>query len=186
MQIIKQFVVALLVMVTGCGPRGGFTPSVAAPKEPLRGGVLEFHLSSYDGRVLEGRVLVGATVDSLVLDDRLTEWTDVELENLRACDKTEPISYLFIDIFTSDPRAEHRVMVRPGSWYGGTVSFLLFDEHTKNVGLACFEGDLVVRAMDFRIAGKLPIRIDRTDIPAPQKDPGTEAPKPPSLSVPTP
>ncbi len=126
-------------MSTACATAGGVRGSPTRPKEPLRGGVLEFRLDSYDGRMIEGRLLVGTTIDPLAVDTRLIEWTDVELENLHACGNAEPLEYLSYDIFTYEPKENYAVLLRPGSWYGGTVNFLLFNQQIKNIGLPCFD-----------------------------------------------
>lgn len=51
-----------------------------------------------------------------------------------------------------------------GTWYGMDDYFLLWDKVT-GLGPDCLEAELVVRALDGRVAATLPIRVVRTDKP---------------------
>src|SRR5262245_26325082 len=93
MQIVKLAGLAFLLLSGACASTPGNRGSQAAEPIPLRGGVAEFRVSSYNGRVLKGRVLLGATIDTLVIDGRLYEWKDVELEKVRECGKKEELTY---------------------------------------------------------------------------------------------
>jgi hypothetical protein len=145
----------------------------------VRGGVAEFRVTSYDGRDLKGRVLLGATVDPLVIDGRLYEAIDVDVVKLRACGKTELLTYWSQDWIRPPPRPDQLVTLQRGYWYGGKVHFFLFDERTGS-GPECFEAELVVRASGWRVAATLPIRVVRTDKPPATPAEGTEEPKPPA------
>lgn len=173
MQMTRPSVVALLLLATtACASTSGDRKARAPAKKPLRGGVAEFRVTSYDGRVLEGRVLVGATVDPLVIDGRLPEWFAVSLDEVRECGKTELLDFWSVETFLPPPRADEIITLRPGYFYGGDVSFPLLDRKNKGgVGAPCVEAVLVVRARGMGVAAKLPIRVVRTETPASSPSP---------------
>ncbi|UQA54631.1 hypothetical protein [Polyangium aurulentum] len=172
MQMTRPGVVALLLATTACASTSRDTRAPA--KRALREGIAEFYVTSYDGRLLEGRVLVGATVDTFVIDGRLPEWFAVALEEVRECGKPELLDFWSIETFLPPPRADELVTLRPGYWYGGNVSFPLLDRKKVNgVGVACVEANLVVRARGMGVAARLPIRVVRTDVSASTKDADT-------------
>jgi hypothetical protein len=180
MRITRPLALAFLLLTGACASTPGNRGSREAPKKPLRGGIAEFRVTSYDGRVLEGRVLLGATVDPLVIDGRLVEAVDVELEEIRACGKTELLKYWVMESLPAPPRADEVVTLSRGYWHGAHADFPLFDEKITGLGPDCFEAELVLRVLDGRIAARLPIRVVRTDKPPAPPDGGTEEPKPPS------
>lgn len=47
-----------------CASAPGDIESPSKPKAPIRGGIAEFKLSSFDGEIAKGRVLVGVTIRS--------------------------------------------------------------------------------------------------------------------------
>jgi hypothetical protein len=149
-------------------------------KKPLRGGVAEFRVISYDGEILEGRVLLGATVDPLVIDGRLIESTDVQMDSFRACDSKDWLKHIDDCILSRPPQAGEIITISPGYWYGGKVKFWPFDKEQTGLGPDCFEAELVLRVLDGRVAATLPIRVVRTDKPPTPPDGGTEQPKPPA------
>jgi hypothetical protein len=172
---MRPGIVALLLAITACASTSMDSEARAPAPKPLRGGVAEFRVTSYDGRVLEGRVLVGATVDPFVIDGRLPAWFAVALDEVRECGKPELLDFWSIETFLPPPRADEIVTLRPGHWYGGNVSFPLLDRKSKNgVGVACIEAVLVVRARGMGVAAKLPIRVVRTDIPPTTKEGDTQ------------
>src|SRR5262249_27338226 len=94
MLITKPCVLALLCMTSAYASATGCTGSQKTSKEPLRGGVAEFRLTSYDGRGLEGRLLVHATdYDPLPIDRHLNLYDDALLEKVRACGKTDILPF---------------------------------------------------------------------------------------------
>jgi hypothetical protein len=184
MQITRPLALAFLLLTGACASTPRERGSQEAAKTPLRGGVAEFRFTSYDGRRLKGRVLLGATVDPLVIDGRLLEDREVELKKVRACGKTEVIEHYIVDRF-SPPRPDQIVTLRRGYWHGANVHFFLWDKQT-GLGPDCFEAELVVRARGGRIAATLPIRVVRTDKPPAPPDAGIEDPKPPPSDAGTP
>src|SRR5262249_47599621 len=130
----------------------------------------EFRLALYDGYHLEGRLLLGATIDPLVINGDLIEDRDVELNEIRACGKTEVLRHFIVDTF-GPPRP---VTLRRGYWYGSNMDFFLWDERESGIGPDCFEARLVVFARGRRTAATLPIRVERTDKPSVLPDGGIE------------
>jgi hypothetical protein len=177
MRITRPLALAFLLLTDACASTPGERGSQEAANKPLRGGVAEFRVTSYDGRDLRGRVLLGATVDPLVIDGRLYADSDVELEKIRACGKTELLGKYLVDRF-SPPRPDQIVTLPRGYWHGANVHFFLWDEET-GLGPDCFEAELVVSVLDGRVAATLPIRVVRTDKPPAPPDGGKEEPKTP-------
>jgi hypothetical protein len=179
MLITKPGALALVLMTSACASNLGDGRLRKAPKEPLRGGVAEFQVISYDGDTVKGRVLLGATIDPLVIDRRIIPPINVEVKNLQLCDnKKDPFQYIEFDVSAPPRRPEDIITVRPGYWYGGKISYWLFAAKQTGPGPDCFEAELVVRALDGRVAARLPIRVVRTDKPPAAPAGGTEAPKP--------
>jgi hypothetical protein len=177
MRITRPLALAFLFLTGACASTPGDRGSQEAAKTPLRGGVAEFRLTFYDGGDLRGRVLLGATADTLVIDGRLYEDSKVELNKVRACGKTEVIGHIIVDRF-APPRPDQIVTLRRGYWHGSNVFFLLWNTET-GPGPDCFEAELVVRVLDGRVVATLPIRVVRTDKPPATPDGGTGEPKPP-------
>jgi hypothetical protein len=166
MRMIKQALVFVMIGTTACALdpfNRRSTIKVASDKPPV-GGIVEFRLTSYDGKDLDGRVLVGATVDPLVIDRRLPANIDVELDKLRACDQPELLKHLVFEALLSPAKDDELVTLLPGYWFGKEIHFGLFDEKLKTrPGPDCLEADLVVRAADFQVVARLPIRAHRTN-----------------------
>jgi hypothetical protein len=175
-QITRPIALAFFFLTGACAGAPGDRGSQEAPKPPLRGGVAEFRLTSYDGRYLKGRVLIGATVDPLVIDGEMIEDRNVELKNVRACGKTEVIGHIIVDRI-GPTRQEDIVTLRKGHWHGTNAHFSFWDE-VEGPGPDCFEAELVVSVLDGRVAATLPIRVVRTDKPPATPD-GKEEPTPP-------
>ncbi len=171
MLMTRIAVLSYCLLSAACGPKYVDLEAREIPKTPLKGGIAEFTMSSFDGEVLKGRVLLGATIDTLVIDGRLMEYIYVELKKLRTCGKTDRLPHYDFD-FVYPPVQRHEIItVRPGFWYGANVSFHIFDKK-ESPGLPdCFEADLIVRVMDGRVAATLPIRVGlvekKTAPPAP-------------------
>jgi len=176
--MIRPIILAFLMLTGACASTPGDTASRETAKKPLRGVVAEFQVTSYDGEDIKGRVLIGATVDPLVMDSHPLESADLELVNLRACGRTHEVPHIIFDLLA--PVEEEAITIRPGYWYGKNVVYGLFDK--KRVpGPDCLEAELVVRALDGRVAVRLPIRVVRTDKPPSPPDGGAPAePKPPA------
>lgn len=98
MQITKLLALTLLILLTAA-----CASSSREAKPPLRGGVAEFQITSFDGKTLEGRILIGATVDPLVIDGRLYDIVTVEPTNMRECGKKERVSFWSIEPFLRHP-----------------------------------------------------------------------------------
>ena len=166
MQIGRPAALALILLTGACTSTPQTAGSRVPAKEPLRGGIAEFQVTSYDGVYLKGRVLIGATVDTLVIDGRLHVSWDVRVTNMHACGKSERVRFWSIEpLFFAPPRPDEIITLRPGYWYGGNVTFLLANDEAKGIGLTCFEAELLVLARGSRVAARLPIRVVRTDPP---------------------
>ncbi len=167
---------AFLLLTGACASTPEDRASRETTNKPLRGGVAEFKVTSYDGKALEGRVLLGATIDTLVVDGLMLESSAVELDKVHVCGKTEFVPYYIVDwVLTSEPPS---VTLPRGYWYGKDVHFS-FDMRSMGPGPDCFEAELVVWALHRRVAARLPIKVVRTDKPPPALNGGTEAPEPP-------
>lgn len=165
MQVTRSLALVFLLLASGCASIPGDRGSPKVAKRNLRGGIAEFRITSYDGHNLTGRVFVGATIDPLLFDGRLVDGTGVKLEKVRVCGTTKLLTYWVADL-PSPPEADEIITLRPGYWHGANEKFFLFDEYT-DPGPDCFEANLVVRVLDGRVAATLPIRVVRTDKPAP-------------------
>jgi hypothetical protein len=181
MQITRSLALAFLLLTGACAATPGDRGAQEAPRTPLRGGVAEFRVTSYDGGHLEGRVLLGATIDTLVIKGDLLPDSNVELEKARACGKTEVREHYIVD-WIAPPGPEEIITLRRGYWYGRNVYFFLWDKET-GLGPDCFDAELVVRALGGRVAATLPIRVVRTDKPAVPPDGAAEEPKAPALDA---
>jgi len=176
--VTKLFALAFLFLPCACASTRAFPVEPKPPQTPLRGGIAEFRLTSYDGSRLRGRVLLGATIDTLVIDGRLVEDGTVEIERARACGTAEVREHYIFDSFDS-PRPDQIVTLTKRYWHGSDVYFILWDKET-GFGPDCFEADLVVNALDGRIAAMLPIKVMRTDKPPAPPAGAAEAPKAPA------
>ena len=177
--IAKLFALAALFLLCACASSRWVPVEPNPPKTPLRGGIAEFRLISYDGGDLRGRVLLGATIDTLVLDGEMYEDSSVEIKKARACGTTEVREHIIVCWLTPS-RPDNIVTLRKGYWYGSNVYFLLWNEET-GLGPDCFEAELIVHALDSRVAARLPIKVVRTDKPTatptePAEEPKTPAP----------
>jgi len=183
-----------LILFTGaCASSPGRRGSQTPPKEPLRGAVAEFQVTSYDGQDIEGRVLVGATIEPLLIDRRFMPVSSFSLDQstLRVCGKDEPIEAADYDPFVRTPRPEDIVTLRPGYWYGRKINYWLFGRAKPGPlpgpgegpgptgGPECIEGEFVVRALDGRPAARVRFHAVRNDrLPAPPDGGAPPAPKP--------
>ncbi len=153
-----------LLLLAACAPALDNSSAHDASKPPLRGGLAEFKLSSFDGEVFEGRLLLGASVDPLIIDARMMEYVYVEIWNVQTCDTKKPLEYYEMDAFYPPARADQVITIAPGSWYGTTVNFLLFGKTIKDQPKPdCFDAELRIRVKDGRMAAALPIHVIRTD-----------------------
>lgn len=167
-----RLIALALLFTTACASTPGAVGAQEATKKPIRGGIAEFHPTLYNTKTLEGRLLIGATVDPFVVGSMLLPGRTVELEKVRACGKTEPLEHLMADMWIFR-ESEPRITLRPGYWYGGDVSFVgLFMERQTGLGPDCLEANLLVFATGYNLVATLPIRVERTDKPP-------AAPKPP-------
>ena len=168
----------LLLLPSACASAQRTAVSQEPLKKPLRGGVAEFRLTSYDGGDLRGRFLIGATIDTLVIDGRLFEDRTLELKKARACGTSEVREHYIVDRF-APPEPNEIVTLPKGYWHGSDVYFFLWDKET-GLGPDCLEAELIVHTLDSRVAATLPIKVVRTDKP-PATPPGVaEEPKTPA------
>jgi hypothetical protein len=184
-QVIRQIALGLFIILTGaCASKPGDRASQETTKKPPRGVVVEFHVTYYDGEKIRGRVLIGATIDPLVVYSHMLESADLELVNIRACGEDHEAPHIIFDLVALDP--EKFTTIRPGYWYGKNVVYGLF--YKKRVpGPDCVEAELEVQDSASRIVAKLPIRVVRTDKPPAPPDGGAPAePKPPASDAGTP
>jgi len=168
----------LLLLPSACASAQRTAVSQEPLTKPLRGGVAEFRLTSYDGGDLRGRFLVGATIDTLVIDGRLFEDRTLELKEARACGMSEVREHYIVDRF-APPEPNEIVTLPKGYWHGSDVYFFLWDKET-GLGPDCFEAELVLHALDRRIAATLPIKVMRTDKPPPTPPGTAKEPKAPA------
>jgi hypothetical protein len=158
---------AIFLLITGTGACAS-TPWDAglprAAKQKIAGGVAELRVTSFDGRDLTARVLVGATVDPLVLDRQMTPWSNVELNKIRACDTKEPLKHSRWEYFFLPAPGEDVVTVPRGYWWGGNVFFMLFEGRKKSKP-DCFEAELVVLDTNGRVAATQTVRVVNTEKP---------------------
>lgn len=152
-------------LLLGCGPGGGAMHAQTASKQALKGGVAEFKVYAFDGESLKGRILIGATGEAYSIDGRLVEEVSVELKNLRACDTHKVLTYYLVDRHVRPAKPEDSVVIRPGYWYGADMQFFLFDKALTPELPDCFEGEMVVKALDRRVAATLALHVTRTDKP---------------------
>lgn len=165
MHVTKITAVFLLLLNGACGPKYVDLEPRQIPQTPLLGGIAEFTLSSFDGETLKGRVLLGATKDTLVIDGRLMEYIYVELKNYRTCDKADRLPHYDYDFIHPPIKEDEIITIKPGFWYGANVTFNIFDKKESPNLPSCFEADLVVRVRDGRIAASRVIRIDKSPPP---------------------
>lgn len=153
-----------LLLLVACSPAFHNNGAHEAAKLPLRGALAEFKLSSFDGEVFEGRLLLGASIDPLIIDARMMEYVYVEIWNVQSCDTKMPLEYYEMDAFYPPARSEQVITISPGSWYGTTVNFLLFGKTIKDQPKPdCFDAELRIRVKDGRLAATLPIHVIRTN-----------------------
>lgn len=165
--VFLRALVLLSALGSACGTVYTDMEPRAVPQTPLQGAVAEFKALSFDGKDLKGRLLLGATADTLIIDGRLFEYSEVELRDLQTCDSKKPLTYHEFDYYRPPMKPEDRITIQPGYWYGTDLHFHLFDEHIMAVFPDCFEAKLMVWVLDGRLAATLPIRVIRSDQPKP-------------------
>ncbi len=131
MSIAKFIISCLAVVVSACASTPVEFQANSSPKTPVRGGVAEFKLLSYDGKYMKARVLIGATAEAFAVDGRMVECVHLEVRKVRSCDKNELLQYYEVDWSLNPIRPEEIIHLRPGAWYGANVNFLLFAEEMK-------------------------------------------------------
>lgn len=163
MMKVMAFGISLFLGACASAPMEMVTSTT--PKTPIKGAIAEFSITSFDGRTLEGRLLLGATAEPFKLDGRLSEDVDIELRNVRECDTNKGLTYYQFDLVMQAPQSDEIVTVRPGYWYGVNTSFLLFGDKIKAPKPDCFEAELWVWSLERRSVVKRFIRVERTDKP---------------------
>lgn len=143
------------------------TTQAVQPQAPPRGGVLEFRLESYDGRIIKGRLLVSATQSVFRIDSRRAMWYALHYNGLRAFGKTEPVPYIEFDYMFSPATPDQIIPIYPGKWYGENGGFSITDNLVGHgEGPDCIETTLSARTADWQTIATIPVRIERTDKPA--------------------
>lgn len=165
MFMMKVTVLGISLFLGACASAPIEMDTSSTPKTPIKGAIAEFSITSFDGRTLEGRLLLGATAEAFKLDGRLAEDVDIELRKVRECGTNKSLEYYQFDMVMQAPQPDEIVMVRPGYWYGINASFLLFGDKIKAPKPDCFEAELWVWSLERRSVLKHPIRAERTDKP---------------------
>jgi hypothetical protein len=143
------------------------TTPASHPKEPLRGGVLDFRLDVYDGRTIKGRLLVSATESVFRIDSRQATWYTLDYDGLHTCGKTEPQRYVHFDRVVMPAPPDRIITLQHGTWYGENVEFaIMYHREDRGEGPDCIETTLTARTVDGHTIARLPVRIERTDKPA--------------------
>lgn len=164
--IARTAFLGFLFLATACAS----STQAVQPQAPPQGGVLEFRLESYDGRIIKGRLLVSATQSVFRIDSRRGLWYFLDYDGLHTCGKTEPQRYVDHDFAVPYPRPEDILTIYPGTWYGTNVEFSIMghriDRADRGEGPDCIETTLKTVTADEQTIARLPVRIERTDKPA--------------------
>ncbi|HRI66499.1 MAG TPA: hypothetical protein PK156_19760 [Polyangium sp.] len=161
--ITRTAFLGFLSLTTACTS----STQVVQPQAPPQGGVLEFRLDSYDGRIIKGRLLLSATQSMFRIDSRRAGWYALQFDRLHACGKPELIPYFEFDYMFSPIPPEVIIPIHPGKWYGQNVEFSISDYLVGHgEGPDCIETEFSARTSDRQTIAILPIRIERTDKPA--------------------
>jgi hypothetical protein len=158
----------------------GQTDGGASSAAPAR---VELQNVRYDGRMVTGRLLVGAVAQSLTLDRRIIESIYLTTESVSDCATSQPVGFVAMDVYAQRPREEDILVLNPGYWYGKDVSILLFSEDPGGPPApACIEADFVFRQLGGRPAASVHVRAVREAQPVPDAgtaaDAGSEGPRP--------
>jgi hypothetical protein len=121
--------------------------------------VMELQGIHYDGGVLSGRVLVGASMDGLRLDRRLVPGIHVNAEAVRECATEQPVPYVVMDGFIPPPQEEDLLVLNQGYWYGSDARFRLFFER----GPGCISVELSLLSFDGERAASVRVRAERIE-----------------------
>jgi hypothetical protein len=161
--VTRTAFLGFLFLATACAS----TTQAVQPQAPPRGGVLEFRLESYDGRIIKGRLLVSATQSVFRIDSRQAGWYALYYDGLHTCGKTEPQRYIDFDYMFSPIPPDQIIPIYPGKWYGENVEFWIMDQRADHgEGPVCIETTLTARTPDRQTIATIPVRIERTDKPA--------------------
>lgn len=163
MFMIRWAALVLALLPMACASTPVEAETAAMQKKPIRGGIAEFTPTFFNGEILEGRLLVGATIDAFAIDGRLVEDVHVELRALRKCGTQQMLGHFIFDYSMPSPRPDQVVVIRRNHWHGANLNFHLFDERKLGVLPDCFDAELLVWSLDGRIAATLPIHVSRTD-----------------------
>jgi hypothetical protein len=123
---------------------------------------VELENAHYDGRMLKGRLLVGASDRSLALDKRIIESIYLTTESVLNCATGQKVGFVVMDVYAQRPREEDILILEPGYWYGKDVSILLFSEEPLGQSTPpCIEAEFAFRAMGGKAAAILRVRAMR-------------------------
>ncbi|ADO71578.1 hypothetical protein [Stigmatella aurantiaca] len=139
---------------------------------PARRGLAEALLENIhcDGEALSGRLLLSATDQGLLLDQRLIEAAYLTTEAVSACETGQPLPFVVMDVYAKPPDREELLLLKPGYWYGKNVRIPLFTKSTHgDPSPTCIEVELAFRALDG--APLAPIRIRAQCLPRPEGRP---------------
>jgi hypothetical protein len=161
--VARAALLGFLFLATACAS----VTQAVQPQAPPQGGVLEFRLESYDGRIIKGRLLVSATQSVFRIDSRQAGWYALYYDGLHTCGKTEPQRYIDFDYMFSPIPPDQIIPIYPGKWYGENGGFSITDNLVGHGGGPdCIETTLSARTADWQTIATLPVRIERTDKPA--------------------
>lgn len=179
-QVVARTVfLSFLFLATACAS----STQAVQPQAPPRGGVLEFRLESYDGRIIKGRLLVSATESVFRIDSRRAGWYALYYDGLHTCGKTEPQRYMHFDYMFTPAPPDQIIPIYPGKWYGENVEFWIMDHRADHgEGPDCIETTLSARTADRQIIATIPVRVERTDKPAAPEGDGANEPNEPNAS----
>jgi hypothetical protein len=160
--VARTAFLGFLSLTTACA-----SSTQAVHQAPPRGGVLEFRLESYDGRIIKGRLLVSSTQSVLRIDSRRAGWYTLDYDGLHTCGKREPQRYFHFDSIFSPIPPDEIMPIYPGKWYGESVEFWIMNHRSDHgEGPDCIETTLSARTADRQLIATIPIRVERIDKPA--------------------
>jgi len=100
----------------------------------------------YDGEVLRFRILLGATDGGVVIDRRLIESIHVDPRSVQDCATGAAVGFWYADWFAPPPSGEDLLLLEPGYWFGGDLTYPFFPrEEFPDGGPRCIDVRFAVR-----------------------------------------
>lgn len=127
---------------------------------------LELGNPRYDGETFSGRLLIGAITGRPCLDKRLIGSVSVNVDSVRDCATSLPVTYILADALSRPPREEDLLVLAPGYWYGGPARFRLFSEPLGQRGPDCIEVALSIYSARSTLLGRVSARAERPPAPS--------------------